>query len=181
LAMPLTQEEWSDYYFNKVRSETELAEVGSELHRKIVDVVLQEIQSITLEDCRDFMRELVIKKSFEGHRARFYILNSELIKKTGKEFRFLPDYPHDYKFKTYAIDYYHVDETKDLLIGIKVQPISIVQSQEPHIKKALQSILDTHKEWESKDAGRFFVLYYAGRGENCRIRNEEILEEIAAL
>ena len=181
LATPLTEQEWSDFYFQNVKSESELDRIGSELYRKISDVVLPEISSITEEDCKEYMRELVIKKSFEGHRTRYIILNSELIKKTGKDFRFLPDYPNDYKFRTYAIDYYHLDETKDLLIGIKVQPFSITKSQEPHVKKALQEIQQTHKEWEDKEAGRFFILYYSGAKENYTIHNEEILEEIVAL
>jgi len=180
-AMPMNEKEWRDYYFKNVRSEGDLKKLGSELYQKITEIVIPEIRSITEKDCTDFIRELIISKSFEGQRARFYILNFELIAKTGKQFRFLPDYPNDYKFRTYKIDYYHVDESKDLLIGIKAQPISTRQSQEPHVRKALEEILDTHKSWEAKEAGHFFVLYYSGTKDAWKIENEEILGEIASL
>ncbi len=181
IVMPFNEEEWKEYYFKNVKSESDLNSVGSELYKKIIEIILPEIQSIEESDCQDYIRNLVIRETLHGYRTRITILNTLLIKRTGKEFHFLPDFPNDYKYRTYKIDYYFVDETKDLLIGVKAQPYSILHAEEAHIKRALEEIKEEHKRWEEKNAGRFFIIYYTGKPDDCKIQNEDVLEEISAL
>ncbi len=180
-AMPFKIEEWRDFYFSQVHSKEELEKIGTELYEKIQTIIIKEIQSINEKDCKRYVEDLIIQKTFEGRKTRFLILNNELLRYTEKQFQFLPEHPEDWRFRTHRIDYYFVDPEKDLLIGIKVCPYSMYTSQDPIVQRILKEIQETHKEFESKNAGYFFILYYTGKNTNYQIDNKEILDEIRQL
>lgn len=181
LAMPLTLEEWEEYYYTHGRSRDQVAAIGQELSRKLRDVLIHELESITEEDCITYMRELLLQKTFEGHRTRFYTLRQQILDRTGKLFNFLPEHREDWRFRDHRIDYYHHDATKDLLIGLKACPDSMRMSQNMFARQALEEIEATHRQLSDKAAGHFYILYFHGTSEHCTIENPEILDEIATL
>lgn len=177
-AMPLTENEWKSFYYQHYKNESELHEIGIKLYQKIQDNIIPEIYAITENDCINYMKNLVIRRTFEGRRTRFLILNTELLKGTGKEFNYLPDHEEDWRFRTYQIDYYHYDKERNILIGIKVAPLSLLTSQNIYAIKTREDIEHTHRDSEEKNVGYFFILYYENKGRLVKISNQEIIEKI---
>lgn len=180
-ATPLELKQWEEFYFTEVHSEKEIAEIGKELFNRLQVVIIPEIKSITEKDCQQYLRSLIIDRTFDGRRTRFEILRKDLLRLTGKQFNFLPDHPEDWRFRTYRIDYYHLDTDRDLLVGMKVCPYSMATSQDPTVRRALKEIQEAHRDAEEKKAGYFFILYYTGTSANYGIQNPEMLDEIRSL
>lgn len=181
-AIPTSLEEWQEHYISNLRSEQQLDEIGDELFDKMQSVVLAEIKSINQEDCRNYVKELVFVKTFEGYQARLDILQNELLEKTGKHFEFKADHNNDWRFKTYQIDFYHIDINKDLLIGVKVYPESFENSQNPHVIRSKDEVERAHKDAEEKYAGHFFNLYYRKHSKDkYELTNPKVLDIIKKL
>lgn len=188
IASPHEQSDWEEYYFEHGRSRQEIDGLGTALYRRLQDTILPEIRSITEDDCKSYIKDLVIGKTFQGRRARYDILRGELLRDTGKDFKFLPDdsaqWPpnaQDWRQRTFCIDYFHYDEDIDLLIGVKVCPESMAQSTDPTVVRARQHIQETHREWQDKGWGRLFILYYTGDKNQWTIANKQVVAEIADL
>ena len=64
---PKSLEEWQDYYFSNVRSEEHIIELGKKLYVKITEVLVAEIDEITEEDCINYIKELVIDRTYDGY------------------------------------------------------------------------------------------------------------------
>jgi hypothetical protein len=50
IAMPLSVEEWEDYYYRNVRTEDALNDIGNTIFEKLHTIVKDEIDSITREE-----------------------------------------------------------------------------------------------------------------------------------
>jgi len=55
---PKSLEEWRQYYFSNVKSLEHIIDLGEKLYLKISEVLVAEIESITEEDCINFIKEL---------------------------------------------------------------------------------------------------------------------------
>lgn len=76
---PQTIKEWEKWYFenaviksknsSKVTTET-LEELGERLHTKITEIVVpqwqQAFRELTLEDCKDYIYNLIINRTYDG-------------------------------------------------------------------------------------------------------------------
>ena len=60
-------EEWQAYYFENVCSEEHIVELGKKLYVKITEVLVAEIEEVTEEDCINFIKELVIDRTYDGY------------------------------------------------------------------------------------------------------------------
>lgn len=90
---PTTIDEWEKWYFEnaftdgkytfKVTEES-LDELGNRLHEKITEVVIPEWQesfnSLTLQDCIDYIRNLTINRTFDGYIREKSVVNNGLAK-----------------------------------------------------------------------------------------------------
>ncbi|MDP2173663.1 MAG: MjaI family restriction endonuclease, partial [Candidatus Cloacimonadaceae bacterium] len=88
---PKAYQEWIDYYFQdavqnkqngiKVTKEF-LEELGKTLYIKLTEVVQKELELITLDECIDYVYNLVINRTFEGYHTEiqtiYGILEKEL-------------------------------------------------------------------------------------------------------
>ena len=181
-ADPLTLEEWEQYYYKNGKAKTHLEKIGRDIFEKIGSVIIPELTSIQEEDCKEYIRNLVVKSTFEGMKTRYEKLNRILFKECGIEFSYLPDHKEDWRFKTFKIDYYYLDISKDLLIGIKVAPNTLRMSQNPVVITAREEIENIHRDAQDKKAGHFFILYYEGvKTRGLKIANPEVVEQIKEL
>ena len=64
---PKSLEEWQDYYFKNVKSEEHIIELGKKLYIKTTEVLVAEIDEITEEDCINYIKELVIDRTYDGY------------------------------------------------------------------------------------------------------------------
>lgn len=181
-AIPTSLECWQEYYFENVRKESHLEQIGDELYEKFRNIILPEIKSITPEDCRNYVKELVIVKSYEGHQARLGILQQILKEKTSKEFIFKPETKDDWRFRDFQIDFYHLDIGKDLLIGIKAYPESFEKSPNLLVLQYKKDVQETHRYYAEKGAGRFCLIYYRKLSNDIyELTDPSILKEIEEL
>lgn len=70
-AMPFELNEWEEYYYKNGKSKEELNSLGENMFLKIKEVLIPEILSITENDCKEYLRKLVINKTFEGIKKNF--------------------------------------------------------------------------------------------------------------
>jgi len=71
---PSNFEEWKQYYFTHGRSESHIEELGGILYEKISRILPEEerfhpnlINSISRQDCIDYMFDVVLRRTFEGY------------------------------------------------------------------------------------------------------------------
>lgn len=74
LCAPNNLQEWADYYYNNVRTPEQIDDVGRRLYDKVHNVLPTEnrfypllLDSITEEDCINYIHYLVIDRQYEGY------------------------------------------------------------------------------------------------------------------
>ena len=74
LCAPKSIQEWANYYYDNVRSYTHIDELGSKLYEKVRTILPEErrffpalLDSITEDDCIQFLHQLVINRQYEGY------------------------------------------------------------------------------------------------------------------
>ena len=67
-------EEWADYYYNNVRTSEQIDDIGRRLYDKVHNILPTEnrfypllLDSITEEDCINYIHYLVIDRQYEGY------------------------------------------------------------------------------------------------------------------
>ena len=71
---PQSLEQWRTYYFNNVKSKQHIESLGKLIYQRLMDTVRNEglfdksaIDSITEQDCIDYMINLVINRVYDGY------------------------------------------------------------------------------------------------------------------
>ena len=75
---PKSLEEWGKYYFRNVYPKEHLEDLGQTLCMKITEVCQAEIESITEEDCMDFIVNLVIDRTYDGYQSEIHTIYGQL-------------------------------------------------------------------------------------------------------
>nr|EMN22696.1 MjaI restriction endonuclease [Leptospira santarosai serovar Arenal str. MAVJ 401] len=181
---PADLESWKEYYFKHVRTQEDVEQKGKTLYQNIISEVLPAVGLINQEDCIRYLKNLIFEKTFDGYNLRKnqlrFLLEDKL--KVTLEFRY--DYPDDYKYKTYCIDYYYYDSDKDMLIGIKILPDTMLKKRTQSMQSSLDEIKTEHANIMDKKGGEFFILYYESVGKGSkkyRIRDTEEYQKLVSL
>ena len=66
---PKSLQEWEDYYYENAYPKQHLEELGKRLYIKISEVCAAEIESITEQDCINFIINLVINRTYDGYQS----------------------------------------------------------------------------------------------------------------
>ena len=75
---PKSLEEWKEYYYSKVRSKEHIDELGQKLYIKITEVIASEVESITEEDCINYIHNMVINRTFDGYITEIKTIYGQL-------------------------------------------------------------------------------------------------------
>ncbi|MBR6873857.1 MAG: MjaI family restriction endonuclease [Ruminococcus sp.] len=74
ICQPHSIDEWANYYYSNVRSREHIDSLGEKLFEKITTVLPDEerfhpnlLESITLDDCIEYMHTLVIDRTYNGY------------------------------------------------------------------------------------------------------------------
>ncbi len=177
---PQAYQDWVDYYFNHaiqnkrdgIRiSKDYLEELGKTLYTKLTEVVCKELESISLDECIDYVYNLVINRTYEGYVTEintiYGILEIELNCKISPA-------PDQWDRKTYSVDFI-IEAKPDKFIGIQVKPITgntlnDYQWEEMHRKN--------HRNFTKKYHGKVFFVYSKKIGDRKAISNPEVIEDI---
>lgn len=168
---PKNMEEWKNYYYSNVRSEQHIEELGRRLYVKITEVISSEVESITEQDCIDYMKELVINRTYEGYNTEIQTIYGQLAILLNQEILAAPD-EWD---RLYNVDFYiKIGENH---IGLQIKPINNhLQIPEIHKEYALQA--KTHEKFKKQYGGKVFYIYSEKVNNKKVIANIEVVDEI---
>ena len=177
---PVTIEDWEKWYFenaftdgkniNKI-SEESLDELGNRLHEKITTVVIPEwkeaFNSLTLQDCIDYIRNLTINRTFDGYIREKSVVNDGLAK----------IYP-SVKFEESSTELDHAGDIDylgyvgDKAFGIQIKPVTAKSNFGNY--SVSERMKASFQDFEEDYGGKVFIVFSLD-GE---IGNKEILKNI---
>lgn len=168
---PKTLEEWKDYYYSNVRSEAHIEELGRKLYVKITEVIQAEVDEVTEQDCIDYMKQLVINRTFDGYMTEIQTIYGQLQSVLNVKIEPAPD-EWD---RLYNVDFFI--KIEDKYIGLQIKPVNnSLQIPEIHKEYALQA--ETHKKFSKKYGGPVFYIFSEKINGKKIISNKEVIEEI---
>jgi hypothetical protein len=176
---PKNFEEWKKFYFENATqgkknglkiTEEYIKNLGKKLFLDISDEVKSELNSITEEECIDYMFNLVLNRTFEGYMSEIQVIYGELQKVLGVKIEQAPD-EWD---RIYNVDYFIKVNNK--YIGIQIKPIESGTSLNDYQWIAMQE--KTHKRFKDKFGGSVFFVYSVKAGSKKVIFNKDVIDKI---
>ncbi len=168
---PRNKEEWKEFYFANVKTETDIENLGKRLYVKITEVIPAEIEAITERDCIDYMFQLVIDRTFDGYMTEIETIYGQLQQILNVKIEPAPD-GWD---RLFNVDFYI--KIKVNYIGLQVKPVNgTAQITQIYKERALQE--KTHKLFSEKYGGKVFYIFSVKDGKKKKILNLEVVEEI---
>jgi hypothetical protein len=167
---PKTLDEWREYYYKNVRSKQELEQIGRQLYIKVSEVCRAEIESVTEEDCINFVIELVIDRTYDGYQSEIQTIYGQLQQALGVKIEPAPD-EWD---RLYNVDFFI--KIKDKYIGLQIRPAGY-----PYITQIINELeiaKETHKKFTEKYGGKVFNILSVREGGKKIIYNKEVIQEI---
>lgn len=170
---PNSLEEWQNYYFSNIRAEEHITELGKKLYVKITEVLVAEIHEISEEDCINYIKELVIDRTYDGYIREIKTIYEQLQDILKEKISPAPD-EWD---RLFNVDFYI--EINKKYIGLQIKPVSNVSSI-PEIYKEKNIQHKTHENFFKKYGGKVFYLYSCKSKDKKIIVNTEVIDEIKA-
>lgn len=109
---PKCLSDWEEYYFSNVRTEEHIVSLGQKLYIKITEVISKEVSEITEEDCIQYIRNLVINRTYDGYTTEISTIYGQLETFLQEKIEAAPD-KWDRK---YNVDFYI--KVSDYYIGL---------------------------------------------------------------
>lgn len=158
---PKTVDEWRNYYFQHVRPQAHIVELGKKLYTKITEVIQAEVQDVTEQDCINYLIELVIDRTFDGYTTEISTIYGQLQHVLQVKIEPAPD-EWD---RLFNVDFFI--QVKESYIGIQIKPVNTgFQLAEIHKEYELQR--KTHEKFTKKYGGNVFYVFSAKVGEPQR-------------
>jgi len=164
---PKTIEDWQEYYFQSVYPPEHLEDLGRRLYIKITEVIQAEVNSITEQDCIDYIRNLVIKRTFEGYLTEKTTVYERLQKMLDVTIESAPD-EWD---RTFNVDFFI--RVANSFIGIQIKPMTFFNANEFYKWRDVQKA--THEQFQKKFGGEVFTIVSIKQGTEKVIANPEII------
>jgi hypothetical protein len=167
---PKGMEDWEDFYFRSGYTRENLEGLGKILFIKVSEICRAEIESITEQDCIDFIVDLVIKRTFDGYRSEIGTIYGQLASLLGVEIEPAPD---DWD-RRYNVDFFILVSGKH--IGLQIKPAGYAYI--PQIINEFQFQKRTHEKFTEKFGGKVFYIISVTEGKKKIIQNKEVIGEI---
>lgn len=168
---PKSLDEWRNYYYANVKPEQHIEELGKKLYVKITEVIQSEVQEVTEQDCIDYMKQLVIDRTYDGYTTEIQTIYGQLQILLNVKIEPAPD-EWD---RLFNVDFFI--EVNGKYIGLQIKPInSGLQIPEIHKEYALQA--KTHEKFKQQFGGSVFYIYSEKVNGKKEIANKEVVEEI---
>lgn len=167
---PKKLEDWESFYYEKVYPKKYLEELGRKLYVKITEVIQYEVAEVKEQDCINYIKEVVINRTFNGYQTEIQTIYGQLQNILGVPIKPAPD-EWD---RLYNVDFYIEMENK--YIGLQIKPITFEHTFEDYKWKNMQET--THKKFQEEFDGRVLIVFSVKVGDKKKIKNVEIIEEI---
>ena len=169
---PKQIEDWEKYYFKNVRSKEHIEELGRKLYVKITEVIVAEVDDIKEEDCIKYMFEMVINRTYQGYVTEIQTIYGQLQEILKVKIEPAPD-EWD---RLYNVDFFI--KVKEAHIGLQIKPAGGVSHIPEIFKERFQQAV-THEKFTKKYGGKVFYVISVKVGDNKKIQNVEVIDEIA--
>jgi hypothetical protein len=116
---PQNLKDWEEYYYKNVYPKAHLEQLGEKLYNNIKTTVTDEINSITKNDCKEFVKNLVINRTYQGYITEIAVIHKQLEKELGVKITEAPD-EWD---RLFNVDYYI--EIGKRYIGLQIKPTGV--------------------------------------------------------
>ncbi len=168
---PKTKDEWRAYYYENVRTEEHLEELGRKLYVKVTEVLPSEIESVTEQDCIDYIKNLVINRTFDGYMTEIETIYGQL-----QQILQVPIEPaSDVWDRKYNVDFFIKVNNK--YIGLQIKPVNDT-AQIPQIFKERGIQTKTHTKFKKEFGGQVFYIFSTKARNKKTIANPEVIESI---
>lgn len=181
---PKALDEWKKFYFEKaytkkkdsvkITKET-LDELGERLYAKITEVVIPEwkaaFEDLTLEDCKEYIYQVTIVRTFDGFLLEKSVVNDGLAK-IFPEIEFKESDPE----LDHAGDIDYLGKVGNKYFGIQIKPITANANFGNY--KISERMSESFNDFEEKFGGKVFIIFSARTGNKKDIVNKEVIKEI---
>jgi hypothetical protein len=167
---PKKLKDWEKYYYKNVYSREHLEDLGRKLYFKINEIVQPEVEEVTEADCVSYIKEVVIKRTFDGYVNEIQTVSGQLQNNLGVEIKPAPD-EWD---RLYNVDFFI--EVSGKYIGIQIKPTTFKQTFENYKWQEMQET--SHQKFQKKFGGKVFIVFSVTEGKKKIIQNPEVIEEI---
>jgi len=167
---PKDLEEWEKYYYENVYPEERLEELGRTLYLKITEVIQKEVFKVTENDCINYIKEVVIKRTFDGYINEIQTIYGQLEKRLGVDIEPAPD-EWD---RLYNVDFFI--EVNGKYIGIQIKPTTFKHTFEDYKWKEMQET--SHRKFRKKFGGEVFIVFSVTDDKKKIITNPEIIDDV---
>jgi len=167
---PKLLKDWEDYYYKNVYPKEHLNNLGRTLYVKISEVCRAEIESVTEQDCIDFVINLVINRTFDGYQSEIQTIYGQLQQILGVKIEPAPD-EWD---RGYNVDFFI--RVKGKYIGLQIKPAGYAYI--PQIINELEFQKRTHQKFSEKYGGKVFYIISMEKEKKKVIHNLEVIEGI---
>lgn len=145
---PNTLQDWENYYYKNVYPKEHLENLGRTLYTKISEVCQAEIESVTEEDCINFIINLVISRTYDGYQSEIQTIYGQLQHILNVKIEPAPD-EWD---RGYNVDFFI--KVKDKYIGLQIKPAGYAYI--PQIINEQEFQKRTHDKFTEKYGGKVF-------------------------
>lgn len=167
---PKTLGKWKNWYYRNIFPKQRLIGLGKKLYVKISEVVQSEVESITEEECIDYIINLVINRTYDGYiteKQTIYGQLQEILKVA------IQPAPDEWD-RLYNVDFYI--QVKDKFLGLQIKPAGYAYITEMIKEQKIQK--GTHEKFTEKYGGKVFYIISIKEGKKKVIYNPEVIEEI---
>lgn len=181
---PKALEEWEKFYFEKAYTKNNekikitkkvLEELGERLYAKITEVVIPEwtaaFNDLTLQDCKDYIYEVTIVRTYDGFLLEKSVINDGLSK-------IFPEVEFEESDSEldHAGDIDYIGKVSNKAFGIQIKPITANANFGNY--KITERMSSSFQNFEKKYGGKVFVIFSTRTGDKKVIKNKEVIEEI---
>lgn len=169
---PKRVQDWEDYYYERAYPRTHLEDLGRRLYVKVTEVCQAEIDSVSEEDCVDFIVNLVINRTYDGYQSEIQTIYGQLERALNVKVEPAPDQWD----RLYNVDFFIKIENK--YIGLQIKPAGYAYIAQIINERDFQK--KTHEKFTREFGGGVFYVISVKEGDKKVIHNPEVIEEIAA-
>ena len=173
-------EEWEDYYFTKGKQKKKdgikitreyITSLGQTLYIKLTEIVQNELESISEEECIEYAYNLVLRRTYDGYRTEIETIYGQLEGAIGMKIEPAPDNWD----RTYSVDFFI--KVNNSYIGIQIKPIASGQALNQY--QWIEMHRANHERFENEFGGKVFFVYSTkGTSGKKKIYNIDVIEAI---
>ena len=176
---PKSFKDWEIYYFSHAKQKKAngiqitrdyIIELGKKLYIKLSEVVQNELESISEEECIEYAYNLVLNRTYIGYKTEIDTIYGQLQGILNLKIEPAPD-SWD---RSYCVDFFiHINK---FYIGLQIKPISSGKSINDYQWDSMHQT--SHARFSKDFGGKVFFIYSVKTGDRKQIHNIEVVEEI---